>query len=111
MQRSLFVVLRQDLGKKILLISGPRQSGKTTLAQTLEANRAYLNYDIPDKMKYMIEAKWADDRPSRSFKAFESARNDKLVAIQLVGQSVPTRDYPFGVRVCTAAEWLKNVQI
>lgn len=46
--------IKQDLEKKMVLLSGPRQCGKTTLAQNLttEAKAAYYNWDIlEDKQK------------------------------------------------------------
>lgn len=38
----------KDLKKKIVLIAGPRQCGKTTLAKTLYESYDYLNYNNLD---------------------------------------------------------------
>lgn len=40
--------VREDLKRKMVFISGPRQVGKTTLAKSiLESELSYLNWDIP----------------------------------------------------------------
>ncbi len=48
--RSLEQCIRDDLAKKFVLLSGPRQVGKTTLARTvIESEQGtYLNFDDPD---------------------------------------------------------------
>ena len=51
MKRYLAEQIRKDLGKKAVLLSGPRQVGKTFLAKELMAEFArpqYLNYDNLD---------------------------------------------------------------
>lgn len=45
MERSLSQNIKKDLHKKIVLITGPRQVGKTTLSKTLLKDFLYLNYD------------------------------------------------------------------
>lgn len=56
MQRYLFKELKKYVGKKILLISGPRQVGKTTLSRTLFPNYDYFNFDrLNDRKKLMAE--------------------------------------------------------
>ena len=47
--RRLTDTLREDLGRKMVLLSGPRQCGKTTLVQQLakEARGLYLSWDNP----------------------------------------------------------------
>ena len=77
-------------------------------------NNAEVDFCIVEKQEvtHMIEAKWADDRPSSAFKIFERAGSKHLkAALQLVAQKVPTRDYPFGVRVCSAMPWLTQVHL
>jgi uncharacterized protein len=48
-ERRLFVALGEDLERKMVLLSGPRQCGKTTLVKRLTAERKglYLNWDEP----------------------------------------------------------------
>ena len=43
--RTIFENISIDLKKKIVLLTGPRQSGKTTFSTQLSANIDYLNYD------------------------------------------------------------------
>lgn len=50
-----------DLEKKIVLISGPRQCGKTTFARTLAKSyksSLYVNYDSEHGRKVFIEESW-----------------------------------------------------
>ena len=46
MKRSLEDIIKADVGKKIVLLSGPRQVGKTTLAKALyPGSSEYFNMD------------------------------------------------------------------
>lgn len=61
--------IRQDLAKKMVLLSGPRQCGKTTLVQSLtdDAGGLYLNWDDPADRK-LIQAGAIDlDAPLWTF--------------------------------------------
>ena len=58
MFRKIQTCLTQDFGKKIQLLSGPRQVGKTTLSQQLAADYQYLNYDRAEHRQIMMEAAW-----------------------------------------------------
>ena len=61
MNRSLVSYILTDLETKIVLLSGPRQSGKTTLARGLYPNADYFNYDYaPDRIA-LKEASWRRD--------------------------------------------------
>ena len=52
--------ITKDLDKKIVLLSGPRQSGKTTLAKTLPfAKIAYLNFDEAGQRQQIIAKNWS----------------------------------------------------
>lgn len=46
------------LAKKAVLISGPRQSGKTTLTKMLEAPYEYINYDDEEGRKTIRSKSW-----------------------------------------------------
>ena len=53
----------EDLNKKMVLIVGPRQSGKTWLAQDIAKQferSVYLNYDDADHRQQMIAQDWLD---------------------------------------------------
>ncbi len=51
MDRRIQSVIKRDLPEKMVLLSGPRQSGKTTLAERIleRAGGAYYNWDVDRK--------------------------------------------------------------
>src|SRR5437762_12896140 len=54
--------LQRDLEKKMVLLAGPRQCGKTTLAKSLLGKRdEYLNWDIAKHRKIIRELAWPKD--------------------------------------------------
>jgi predicted AAA+ superfamily ATPase len=66
MQRYLDARIRTDLAKKMVILTGPRQVGKTTLSQQLLAeNRGalYLNYDVPEHRETLIRQSWDKKAP------------------------------------------------
>jgi uncharacterized protein len=58
MKRYLENDIRNDLDRKIILITGPRQTGKTTLAKMLSGNFDYLNFDLSEHRIGLIEKSW-----------------------------------------------------
>ena len=65
MQRYLEPLISRDLTKKMVFVTGPRQSGKTTLSQALIASRnrangisQYLNYDVPEDRSVITQRLW-----------------------------------------------------
>ena len=54
-QRRIETIIKEDLNKKMVLLAGPRQCGKTTLAEKLlsQIKGAYYNWDI-DEHKRLI---------------------------------------------------------
>jgi predicted AAA+ superfamily ATPase len=59
MDRSIASSLCTDLESKVVLLSGPRQVGKTTLAKMLFPNGfTYLNYDLPEHRLILQEKSW-----------------------------------------------------
>ncbi len=58
MDRYLHDALRQDFGQKILLLTGPRQCGKTTLSKMLHPDFQYLNYDLAEHRLLLGEKSW-----------------------------------------------------
>ncbi len=60
--RYLTAQLRRDLRRKLVLLAGPRQCGKTTLAKSLLDDRGeYLNWDITKDRRVIRELAWPKD--------------------------------------------------
>ena len=57
-QRSLKSPLLRDLNEKIVLLSGPRQCGKTTLSRILFKRFDYLNYDSISDREILKSQTW-----------------------------------------------------
>ncbi len=58
MERYLTKALKETLGDKFILLMGPRQVGKTTLAKSIDPDGAYYNYDIRKDWKVFHEQDW-----------------------------------------------------
>ena len=61
MQRYLDVRVRADLQKKMVILTGPRQVGKTTLSRQLLTefdDAQYLNYDVPEHRRVLTGRTW-----------------------------------------------------
>lgn len=58
MKRYLTKNIRNDLDRKIIFITGPRQTGKTTLSKTLTDDFDYFNYDNPEHRISLLERSW-----------------------------------------------------
>ncbi len=58
MERYLEEHIRKDLGDKIILLSGPRQVGKTTLSVQLAPSHVYLNYDATSDRQVIHAEEW-----------------------------------------------------
>ncbi len=61
MERYLDKFIRKDLEEKIVLLSGPRQVGKTTLSRQLTTSHVYLNYDASPDRKIIHAQEWNRD--------------------------------------------------
>ena len=62
MKRYLEAIVTADLKRKMVLLTGPRQVGKTTLAQQLMQrfeSAQYLNWDIPADRAVLRRQTWA----------------------------------------------------
>ncbi len=62
MKRYLSNTILSDLGKKMVLLTGPRQVGKTTLAKNLMAGYhrpQYLNWDVADDRRILVGQSWS----------------------------------------------------
>lgn len=58
MERYLKAPLLKDLGNKILVLTGPRQCGKTTLSKMLDADHQSFNYDLAEHRLLLMEKSW-----------------------------------------------------
>ncbi|MBN1961520.1 MAG: ATP-binding protein [Deltaproteobacteria bacterium] len=63
MRRSLIQPIQADLNRKIILVSGARQCGKTTLAKMLGEPYDYLNFDVAEHRIAIIEKSWDRKKP------------------------------------------------
>ena len=66
MNRSLYPYLEADLSKKMVFLTGPRQSGKTTLSQSLlvdQPSGQYLNYDVAEDRAVIERGTWSRRAP------------------------------------------------
>ncbi len=61
LERSIKKTASIFIEKKILLISGPRQVGKTYLSKSLSQDFIYLNYDNIDSQREIHERSWPRD--------------------------------------------------
>jgi predicted AAA+ superfamily ATPase len=57
--------IKQDLSKKMVFVGGPRQVGKTTLAQHIlsKTSGRYFNWDYDVDRQAMLAMQWPDDAP------------------------------------------------
>jgi len=58
MERYLFSALKEDLQQKIILLTGPRQCGKTILSKMLTPDFQYINYDLAEHRLLLREKSW-----------------------------------------------------
>ena len=77
MKRYLTHQIRVDLEKKIVLLTGPRQCGKTTLSKMLSDNFDYLNFDNPEHREGLLERSWDRSRDLIIFDELHKLRNWK----------------------------------
>lgn len=58
MERSLLENIRHEVKNKIILLSGPRQSGKTTLVKSLFQEFDYFNFDLAEDRESLNKKHW-----------------------------------------------------
>jgi hypothetical protein len=63
MERYLAKYIREDLDSKIILLTGPRQTGKTTLSKMLKEDFDYFNYDNAADRLGLTEKSWDRSKP------------------------------------------------
>ena len=61
--RYLHQAIAEDLREKIVLVSGPRQCGKTTLSRMIDANHQYLNHDLAEHRTLLRQKAWDRRKP------------------------------------------------
>ena len=61
MKRYLSDEILKDIHKKIILISGPRQSGKTTITRAFYTNAEYFNFDSLEDRLALLKKNWRRD--------------------------------------------------
>lgn len=77
MDRSIAKAILRDLETKIVLISGPRQAGKTTLAKKLKPSFDYFNFDFAEHRVAMRERSWDRNKPLVVFDELHKMRSWK----------------------------------
>ena len=78
--RTLAAELRRDLGRKLVLLTGARQAGKTTLARQLMAGfepAQYLNWDVPADRLLITQHAWSPKARLVVFDEIHKMRNWK----------------------------------
>ena len=78
MERLLGPHLRQLLAKKMGILTGPRQVGKTTLARHLGIPHAYYNYDVERDRRVFRHQEWDRELPLVVFDELHKMRKWKL---------------------------------
>jgi predicted AAA+ superfamily ATPase len=72
--------LRRDLGRKLVVLTGARQAGKTTLARQLMAGfelAQYLNWDVPADRQLIAQQAWSPKARLLVFDEIHKMRNWK----------------------------------
>lgn len=77
MERYITPYIQQDLDQKIILLTGPRQTGKTTLSKILKPDFDYFNYDHVDDRSSLQERSWDRSKPLIIFDELHKLKNWK----------------------------------
>jgi len=77
MKRYLIDHIQDDLKRKIVLLTGPRQCGKTTLAKMLSDNFDYINFDNPEDRLGLLERSWDRSKDLIIFDELHKLKNWK----------------------------------
>ncbi len=77
MERYLKKYIKKDIDKKIILLTGPRQVGKTTLSKILKNNFDYFNFDNIDDRLSLQEKSWDRSKPLVIFDELHKLKNWK----------------------------------
>lgn len=63
MRRTLEKYIKADFPEKIVMLTGPRQSGKTTLSKMLSDSYDYYNFDNAEHRLDLLEKSWDRSKP------------------------------------------------
>ena len=77
MERYLKEYVQVDLDKKIILLTGPRQTGKTILSRMLKSEFDYFNFDNMDDRINLKEKSWDRSKSLIIFDELHKLKNWK----------------------------------
>jgi hypothetical protein len=77
MERYLEKYILEDLKEKIVLLTGPRQTGKTTLSKMLMTGFDYYNYDNSEDRLSLLEKSWDRSKDLIIFDELHKLKNWK----------------------------------
>jgi predicted AAA+ superfamily ATPase len=77
-ERYLKESILEQLGKKIIILMGPRQVGKTTLSKNLHSSYAYYNYDIKKDLAVFLDQHWDREKKLVIFDELHKMKKWKL---------------------------------
>lgn len=77
MERYLNKYIQEDIDKKIILLTGPRQAGKTTLSKMLKGDFDYFNFDNIEDRLGLQEKSWDRQKPLVIFDELHKLKNWK----------------------------------
>ncbi len=77
MERYLKKYIKEDIDNKIILLTGPRQVGKTTLSKMLENDFDFFNFDNIDDRLSLQEKSWDRSKPLVVFDELHKLKNWK----------------------------------
>lgn len=77
MNRYITQYIKEDIAEKIILLTGPRQTGKTTLSKMLESDFDYFNYDNVEDRLSLQERSWDRSKPLIIFDELHKLQNWK----------------------------------
>ena len=132
MQRLIEPLIERDLARKMVFLSGPRQAGKTTLAQAIAGRRPgaqILNWDVLADRRVMLAQSWAPDAPLLVFDELHKMKDwrhwlkgvydgrrpgqailvtgsARLDAFRQAGESLAGRYFSWRLHPLTVREWV-----
>ena len=74
MKRYLDDLILKDLHRKMVIVTGPRQVGKTTLSKQLMPQfelAQYLNWDVAQDRRVLVDQAWRQDAGTRPGRALQ----------------------------------------